>query len=64
MALLAGEEGIVPREELTYDHRHCPYVVGMVDESPLNAPLWAKYSDRIQRHSMATSATPPNRPSS
>lgn len=60
VALLAGEEGIVPREALTYDHQLCPYVVEMVEGSALNSLLAAKYSDRIQKHSMAASAAPPN----
>lgn len=64
MALLAGEEGLVPREELTYDHQLCPYVVEMVEGSALNVLLAAKYSDRIQRLSVAAGATHLNRPSS
>lgn len=63
-ALLAGEEGLVPREELIYDHQLCPCVVEIVEGSALNALLVAKYSDCIQRHSVAASATHPNRPSS
>lgn len=54
----------MPREELIYDHQLCPCVVEIVEGSALNALLVAKYSDRIQRNSVAASATHPNRPSS
>lgn len=47
VALLAGEKGIVPGEELTYYHQLCPYVAEMVEGSALNSLLAAKYSDRI-----------------
>lgn len=53
VALLAGVEGVVPGEELTYDHQSKPYVVKIVEGSALNALLAAKYSDHIQRHAMA-----------
>lgn len=50
VALLAGVEGIVLGEELTYDHQSKPYVVEMVEGSALNALLAAKYSDQTHRH--------------
>lgn len=48
----------MPREQLTYDDQLYPYVVEMVEGSALNSLLAAKCSDRVQRHSMAASATP------